>query len=113
MPIYAQFGVPHAWLIDPVAHTPQAHALEAGAWVEIVGRAYLSAIQTGPLFSLGRGPQWRGRRLKPAAAPNPYSAAERVGRARAATHPIGPGAKLRCRTSRPSPCLHNVCAMSK
>jgi len=35
MPIYAQYGVPHAWLIDPIAHTLEAYAMEAGAWVEI------------------------------------------------------------------------------
>ena len=35
MPIYAQYGVAHAWLIDPIAHTLEAYALKAGAWVEI------------------------------------------------------------------------------
>ena len=35
MPIYAHYGVGHAWLIDPIAHTLEAYALEAGAWVEI------------------------------------------------------------------------------
>ena len=35
MPIYAQYGVAHAWLIDPVAHTLEAYALEAGAWVKM------------------------------------------------------------------------------
>ena len=35
MPIYAEFGVPYAWLVDPVAHTLEAYALEGGAWREI------------------------------------------------------------------------------
>ena len=35
MPIYAQFGVAYAWLIDPRARTLEAYALEAGAWREI------------------------------------------------------------------------------
>lgn len=35
MPLYAAFGVPYAWLIDPRARTLEAYALEAGAWREI------------------------------------------------------------------------------
>ena len=35
MPIYAHFGVPYAWLIDPRAHTLEAYALEGGDWREI------------------------------------------------------------------------------
>lgn len=35
MPIYAKFGVPYAWLLDPLAHTLEAYALEGGAWREI------------------------------------------------------------------------------
>jgi Uma2 family endonuclease len=45
MPIYAKFGVPYAWLVDPVARTLQAYALEGGAWREIgcyVGAALVS-----------------------------------------------------------------------
>lgn len=32
MPIYARFGVAHAWLVDPDARTLEAFALEAGGW---------------------------------------------------------------------------------
>ena len=35
MPIYAKFGVPYAWLVDPMAHTLEAYALDGGAWREI------------------------------------------------------------------------------
>jgi len=35
MPIYAQFGVAYAWLIDPGAHTLEAYALDGGVWREI------------------------------------------------------------------------------
>jgi Uma2 family endonuclease len=33
MPIYAQQGVSHLWLIDPIAHTLEAYALEDNRWV--------------------------------------------------------------------------------
>ncbi|AUB81804.1 Uma2 family endonuclease [Candidatus Thiodictyon syntrophicum] len=45
MPIYAKFRVPYAWLLDPIAHTLEAYAREAGAWREIgrfVGAAQVS-----------------------------------------------------------------------
>src|SRR5580658_105392 len=32
MPLYAVAGVGHLWLVDPVAQTLEAFALEAGAW---------------------------------------------------------------------------------
>ena len=32
MPLYAHYGVPFAWLVDPVARTVEAYKLEAGAW---------------------------------------------------------------------------------
>ena len=35
MPIYARFGVAYAWLVDPIARTLEAYALDAGAWREI------------------------------------------------------------------------------
>lgn len=32
LPLYAHYGVPFAWLIDPLAHTLEAFALRDGAW---------------------------------------------------------------------------------
>jgi Uma2 family endonuclease len=35
MPIYARFGVAHAWLVDPLRRTLEAYTLADGAWVGI------------------------------------------------------------------------------
>jgi len=35
MPLYARYGVRHAWLIDPVEQTLEVYRLDAGAWVEV------------------------------------------------------------------------------
>ena len=32
MPLYARYGVPHIWLVDPVARTLEAYTLVEGAW---------------------------------------------------------------------------------
>lgn len=49
MPIYARFGVAYAWLLDPVAHTVEAYALDGDAWREI-GRYAGSARVSLPPF---------------------------------------------------------------
>ena len=33
LPLYAHYGVAHAWLVDPVAHTLEAYELRDGAWL--------------------------------------------------------------------------------
>jgi Uma2 family endonuclease len=35
MPIYARFGVRHAWLVDPIALTLEAYALTDGVWLPL------------------------------------------------------------------------------
>ena len=35
LPIYAREGVPHAWIIDPVAHTLEVFALTGRQWVVV------------------------------------------------------------------------------
>ncbi len=35
MPLYARYGVAWLWLVDPLAHTLEAFALEQGRWVVI------------------------------------------------------------------------------
>jgi Uma2 family endonuclease len=35
MPVYARYGVPYLWLVDPLAHTLEAFALHDGRWTVI------------------------------------------------------------------------------
>ncbi len=48
MPIYAKFGIPYAWLLDPIAHTLEAYAREAGAWHEIGRFAGAAQVSVAP-----------------------------------------------------------------
>jgi Uma2 family endonuclease len=48
MPIYARFGVPYAWLIDPRARILEAYALEAGSWREIGRFAGSDRVSVAP-----------------------------------------------------------------
>jgi Uma2 family endonuclease len=48
MPIYARFGVAHAWLIDPHAHTLEAYALESGAWRALGRFAGAARVSVAP-----------------------------------------------------------------
>ncbi len=48
LPIYAQYGVACAWLLDPLAHTLEAYALQAGVWREIGRFAGGSRVAVAP-----------------------------------------------------------------
>jgi Uma2 family endonuclease len=48
MPIYAHFGVAYAWLLDPLAHTLEAYALDGGAWREIGRFAGVAEVSVAP-----------------------------------------------------------------
>jgi hypothetical protein len=48
MPIYARCGVAYAWLLDPLAHTLEAYALDAGAWREIGRFAGSDRVSVAP-----------------------------------------------------------------
>ena len=48
MPIYAKFGVPYAWLVDPIAHTLEAYVLEVGTWREIGRFAGAALVSVAP-----------------------------------------------------------------
>jgi len=46
--LYARFGVAYAWLIDPLAHTLEAYALDAGAWREVGRFAGSERVSVAP-----------------------------------------------------------------
>jgi len=48
MPIYAHFGVAYAWLLDPLAHTLEAYALDGGAWRELGRFAGATEVSVAP-----------------------------------------------------------------
>ena len=52
MPIYAKFGVPYAWLVDPVAQTLEAYALEGGASREIGRYAGAALVSVAPFAAV-------------------------------------------------------------
>jgi Uma2 family endonuclease len=60
MPIYAKFGVPYAWLVDPVAHTLEAYALDGGAWREIGRFAGAALVSVAPFeaVAINLGDPW-------------------------------------------------------
>jgi Uma2 family endonuclease len=48
MPIYARYGVAHAWLIDPRAHTLEAFALRDGSFTPIGRFSGSAAVSVAP-----------------------------------------------------------------
>ena len=48
MPIYAEFGVGYAWLLDPRQRSLEAYALESGTWREIARLRDSDAVCVAP-----------------------------------------------------------------
>jgi Uma2 family endonuclease len=54
MPLYARYGVPHLWLVDPAARTLETYALAEGAWKAIaVHRAEEAMVLAEPFTQVG------------------------------------------------------------
>ncbi len=48
LPLYARYGVPHAWLVDPLARTLEAFELRAGVWALIATLAESDPVRVPP-----------------------------------------------------------------
>lgn len=53
MPVYAQHGVPHLWLIDPMARTLEAYALEGNRWVLLGAHGGDEVVRVVPFDAVG------------------------------------------------------------
>lgn len=60
MPIYAHYGVSHAWLVDPEARILEAYVLEKGAWQEIGRFADEARVSIAPfeVVTIALGELW-------------------------------------------------------
>ncbi len=52
MPIYAHYGVLHAWLVDPGARTLEAFELRDGSWVEIGRYSGNATVSVAPFAAV-------------------------------------------------------------
>jgi Uma2 family endonuclease len=50
--VYAREGVPHAWLIDPIARTLEALRLRDGRWVEVATHAGRDVVRVEPFAEI-------------------------------------------------------------
>lgn len=53
LPLYARYGVAHAWLVDPAERTLEAFTLRDGAWVLIAGLKDDDTVQVPPFDAIG------------------------------------------------------------
>jgi Uma2 family endonuclease len=52
LPLYAHYGVAHAWLVDPIRRTLEAYGLEGGAWRQLLEAAGNEIVATAPFESV-------------------------------------------------------------
>lgn len=50
--IYAREGIPHCWLVDPIAHTLEVLQLEGGRWVILATHVGAAAVRAVPFAEL-------------------------------------------------------------
>lgn len=65
LPLYARYGVPYVWLIDPVEQRLEAYRLNAGTWLEIGRYAAADRVSVPPFdaASIELGSLWMPARL--------------------------------------------------
>lgn len=59
MPVYADYGVQHAWLIDPSAQTVEIYRLDAGAWDKRANFSGAGPIRAAPFEAVAIPTPWR------------------------------------------------------
>ena len=66
MPVYAEAGVQHAWLVDPLVKTLEVFRLESGRWMLFAVFKGDSTVRAEPFdaVALDLGCLWRGPALK-------------------------------------------------
>jgi Uma2 family endonuclease len=52
MPIYAQFGIPHLWLVDPVSKTLDVLKLQSGRWALLASFAENDKVPAEPFCEI-------------------------------------------------------------
>jgi len=53
MPVYAQHGVGHVWLVDPVLHSLEVFALDGESYRVIGAHAEAEIVHAPPFAALG------------------------------------------------------------
>jgi Uma2 family endonuclease len=52
LPLYARYGVPYAWLVDPDAHILEAYELRDGLWVLLATLQEADPVQVKPFDAI-------------------------------------------------------------
>jgi len=58
MRVYARYGVPYAWLVDPRDQRVEAYALETGAWRQIATTSSDDPIRAAPFTEVAVPAPW-------------------------------------------------------
>ena len=58
MPVYARYGVAHAWLVDPRIRSVEAYAREGASWTHLATAAGDQPIALPPFEAVPLSPPW-------------------------------------------------------